>query len=141
MQLETPAATGAFPSRLLPDDVARRLAYYPRIFDVAMYVRRNLSRQIRLDDVAERAGMTPCSFSRYFTDKVGITFSALVKILRIEHALGELECRDGAISDLAEQTGYQSCCTFSRAFKEVMGQTPSEYRRRILLRSPGEYAI
>ena len=127
-----PSELAAFRSRLLPDEVRRRLAYYPRAREAAQYVRDNLSRPIRLEDVAERAGLTPCAFSRYFAEKVGITFSSLLKILRIEHALEELEVCDGAISRLAEKTGYQSGCTFSRAFKEVTGKTPSEYRRRLL---------
>jgi len=136
LQLDVPDGkaeeTRAFRSRLLPDEVQRRLAYYPRALDAALYVRANLARQVRLDDVAERAGMTSCAFSRYFAEKAGITFSSLLKVLRIERALEELEYRDGAISDLAVQSGYQSCCTFSRAFKEVVGKTPSEYRRRVL---------
>jgi two-component system response regulator YesN len=131
---------GVFSSRLLSAEVQRRLVYYPRVLDAALYVRDNLSRTIRLDVVAERAGMTPCAFSRYFTEKVGITFTTMMKILRIEHALGLIECGDGAISDLAEQTGYQSCCTFSRAFKEIIGKTPSEYRRRVLFGVPAEEA-
>jgi transcriptional regulator GlxA family with amidase domain len=127
-----PVELADFRSRLLSDDVRRRLAYYPRALAAAQYVRENLNRSIRLEDVAERAGLTPCAFSRYFADKVGITFSSLVKVLRIERALDELESCDGAISSLAERTGYQSGCTFSRAFKEVTGKTPSEYRRRLL---------
>ena len=130
----------AFSSRLLPDDVRRRLAYYPRALEAAHYVRENLRGSIRLDDVAERAGMTACAFSRYFAEKIGITFSMLVKTLRIERALEELEVCDGAIADLAEQTGYQSGCTFSRAFKEIMGTTPSAYRRRVLVGEPLEVA-
>ena len=126
--------------RLLPADVLRRLAYYPRALTAALYVRENLGRQIRLDDVAVRAGMTPCAFSRYFTEKVGMTFSGVVKALRIERAIEELECRDSSISELAGQTGYQSCCTFSRAFKEVIGKTPSEYRRHVLFGTPLEEA-
>ena len=127
-----PAELADFRSRLLPEDVRRRLAYYPRALDAAQYVRENLSGPVRLEDVAERAGLTPCAFSRYFAEKVGITFSTLVKALRIERALDELDTRDGAIAHLAEKTGYQSGCTFSRAFKEVTGKTPSEYRRRVL---------
>lgn len=125
------AETG-FQSRLLPDAVQRRLAYFPRALEAALYVRRNIGDPIRLEDVAGHAGMTPCAFSRYFAEKVGITFSSLLKVLRIEHALEQLESRDGAIGDLAEVAGYQSGCTFSRAFKDVTGKTPSEYRRRIL---------
>ena len=122
-----------FVSRLLPDEVQRRIVYYPRALEAACFVRSNLDQSIRLDELAARAGMTPNAFSRYFAEKVGITLSDLIKTLRIERALQELECRDGAISDLAEQTGYQSCCSFSRAFKDVMGETPSDYRRRVLL--------
>jgi transcriptional regulator GlxA family with amidase domain len=121
-----------FHSRLLSDDVQRRIAYYPRTLTAAQYVRENIGKPIRLETVASLAGLTPCAFSRYFAEKVGITFSTLVKTLRIEHAVDQIETRSGAISALATQTGYQSCCTFSRAFKDVMGQSPTEYRRRLL---------
>jgi transcriptional regulator GlxA family with amidase domain len=121
-----------FRSRLLSEEVQRRIAYYPRTVAAADYVRENIGRPIRLETVAALAGLTPCAFSRYFAEKVGITFSTLVKTLRIEHAVDQLETRSGAISALAELTGYQSCCTFSRAFKDVMGQSPTEYRRRLL---------
>lgn len=126
MQLE-------FSSRLLSDEVQRRLKYFPRALEAAVYVREHLDRPLRLEDLAARAGMTPNAFSRYFAEKTGITISNLIKILRIERALEWLERRDSAISDLAEQTGYRSCCSFSRAFKTMMGETPSEYRRRALL--------
>lgn len=128
-------ATAAFRSRLLAEDVQRRILYYPRTLAAAKYVQENIGGSIRLERAAALAGMTPCAFSRYFAEKIGITFSTLVKTLRIEHALGHLESRDGAISALAAQTGYQSCCTFSRAFKDVMGQSPSEYRRKMLFES------
>jgi transcriptional regulator GlxA family with amidase domain len=124
--------TQAFRSRLLADDVVRRILYYPRTLAAAVYVRDHVGEPIRLETAAALAGMTPCAFSRYFADKVGITFSTLVKTLRIEYALSHLEQRDGAISALAVRTGYQSCCTFSRAFKDIMGQSPSAYRRRML---------
>lgn len=123
----------AFQSRLLPEDVIRRLCYYRRAADAVEFARTHLDGPVRLEEVASNAGMTTSAFSRYFAAKIGMTYSNVVKILRIERALGELETQDAAISDLAEQTGYQSCCTFSRAFKAVMGQTPSEYRRLVLL--------
>lgn|GEM_PF-5185902 len=127
--------TQVFRSRLLADVIQRRIAYYPRAHAVAVYVREHIGEPIRLETVAALAGMTPCAFSRYFAEKIGITLSTLVKTLRIERALMDLEARDGAISALATRTGYQSCCTFSRAFKDVMGQSPSEYRRRMLFDS------
>jgi AraC-like DNA-binding protein len=123
----------AFHSRLLSSDIERRILYYPRALAAAMYVREHLGEPIRLETVAAIAGLTPCAFSRYFAEKIGMTFSTLVKTLRVEHALCHLEARDGAISALAAQAGYQSSCTFSRAFKDVMGESPSDYRRRMLV--------
>ena len=56
----------AFRSRLLSDDAQRRLAYYPRALEAALYARERLSGPVRLEVVADRAGMTASGFSRYF---------------------------------------------------------------------------
>ena len=119
-------------SRLVPSDTLRRLQYFPRALDAVAHAAERIKQPLRLEVVAAEAGMTPCAFSRYFTAKIGMTFSALLRLLRIERAIAELEAGDRAISELAHIAGYQSCCTFSRAFKEVVGETPSEYRRRFL---------
>jgi transcriptional regulator GlxA family with amidase domain len=76
--------------------------------------------------------MAPASFSRYFTEKIGLSFTALMKTLRIERALEELERHECSIELLACRSGYSSGWAFTRAFKEVLGETPSEYRRRLL---------
>lgn len=129
-----------FRSRLLSAEIQHRLAREPRALAAAHYARENVAQPVRLEVVSQRAGMTPSAFSRYFAEKVGITFSGLVKLLRIESALEALEYRDGAISSVALRSGYQSCATFSRAFKDVMGETPSEYRRRMLFMPAQERA-
>jgi transcriptional regulator GlxA family with amidase domain len=77
--------------------------------------------------------MTSAAFSRYFAEKIGLKFSHALKILRVEHALDHLEERDCSIEHLAYVSGYSNGCSFARAFKRVLGQTPSEYRRSFLL--------
>lgn len=121
-----------FHSRLLSQPVILRLEYYPRAMQAVLYARSTIPAPVRLEDVAMLAGMTPCSFSRYFAEKIGVPFSTALKVLRIERALQELEHRDCAIDLLASGCGYQSTCTFTRAFKRVVGTTPSEYRRLYL---------
>lgn len=121
-----------FHSRLLSAEVKRRLQYYPRALDTARYVQAHLEEPIRLEDVARNAGLVPCAFSRYFAEKTGITYSALLKLLRIERAIEILEARDESLTVLAGQIGFSSYCAFARAFKDVTGTTPSEYRRRVL---------
>jgi transcriptional regulator GlxA family with amidase domain len=119
-------------SRLLDDGLLKRLAYFPRAQRALAFAHDKLPASIRLDAVAAHVGMSSAAFSRYFAGKIGITFSYAVRALRIERALAELEKSDCTIESLACQNGYQSGCAFTRAFKEVVGETPSEYRRRLL---------
>lgn len=122
----------AFRSRFLNEKILKRLHYYPRALGVVLYAQSRLPETARLEDVATRCGMRPACFSRFFTDKIGITFSATLKILRIEHAVEALERQDCSIEVIASGSGYGSGCSFARAFKEVVGETPTEYRRRVL---------
>jgi transcriptional regulator GlxA family with amidase domain len=122
----------AFRSRFLNEKMLKRLHYYPRALEVVLYAQSLLPETVRLEDVAMRCGMRPACFSRFFTEKIGITFSATLKILRIERAVEALERQDCSIEVLATASGYGSGCSFARAFKEVVGETPTEYRRRLL---------
>jgi AraC-like DNA-binding protein len=122
--------TGEVRSRLIDDDVLQRLSYYPRAQAAVRHACGRLPEAICLADIASAAGMNPSAFSRYFADKVGMSLFAFLRTLRVELALRELERRDLSLSFLADCAGYRNAATFSRAFKAVVGQTPSEYRRR-----------
>lgn len=119
-------------SRLLDSQALKRLAYYPRAAQALAYACDLLPTTPKLQVVAEHVGMSTAAFSRYFAEKVGITFSEALRILRIERALEELERQECSIELLACRSGYSSGCTFTRAFREVLGESPSEYRRRLL---------
>lgn len=121
-----------FPSRLLGQQTLKRLSYYPRIMEAVQRARERLPRATNLREVAALAGMTPTSFSRYYSGKIGTSFSATMKRLRIELAMTALECGDCSIEEIAFRSGYHSGCALARAFREVTGETPSDYRRRVL---------
>jgi len=118
--------------RLLNEATLKRISYYPRASAAVLCIWDDLPSVARLETVASHVGMSATAFSRYFTEKVGMTFSEVTKLLRIEAALDELERRDCAIALLARCSGYRSGCAFTRAFREVLGETPSQYRRRLL---------
>jgi AraC family transcriptional regulator len=132
--VDTPRSEFAdlMPSRLLDDALRRRLAYFPRTARALAYACEHFPGNVSLGMVATHVGMSSAAFSRYFAEKIGITFTAAVRILRIERALAELEESECSIEGLACRNGYRSGPAFTRAFKDVVGETPSEYRRRIL---------
>jgi AraC family transcriptional activator FtrA len=126
------AQAGVLTSRFLDASTVKRLHYYPRALNAVLFATSRLPDTVRVEDVAEHFGMNSGAFSRFFAEKTGMTFSALMKILRIERALEQLELRECSVEFLASHSGYGSGCTFTRAFKEVLGETPSSYRRRMV---------
>lgn len=119
-------------SSLLKKSTLERLANHPRATRALRYACEHLPEVVKLNRVAASVGMTSPAFSRYFAEEIGLEFSGALKILRIERALRELERHDCAIERLAYCSGYRSACSFTRAFKAVLGQTPTDYRRRLL---------
>lgn len=118
------------PFRLLDDRTLRLISYFPSLQRVADFVRNN-PHDSGLPAAASIAGMTPSAFSRHFYGRTGMKFCDFSKRVRIECALAALEYSNHSVAQLAELSGY-SPCAFSRNFKQLVGTTPSEYRRTLV---------
>jgi AraC-like DNA-binding protein len=57
------------------------------------------------------------------------TFLASYRVNFAKHLLRSKGARSLRISDIALQSGFSSINSFNRAFREITGVTPSEYRR------------
>lgn len=92
------------------------------------YVLENLSGDIRLSEAARLAYMSEPSFSKYFKKASGMTFSDLVRRLRIANACRLLDSTDSSIADISAAVGYRNLANFNRQFRSETGYTPSAYR-------------
>ncbi len=68
-------------------------------------------------------------FSQYFHQKMGLTFSKYLETLRMNRACELIKQSALNIDEIAAAVGYQSTMSFRRAFKKVIGLTPSQYRQ------------
>lgn len=93
------------------------------------YVFANIDAEPRLSVAAEIAGMSESTFSRYFKAASGMTFSDMVKRLRLTQACRMLEHTDAPIAEIAYAVGYQNLSNFNRRFRDEYDVTPSEFRR------------
>ena len=93
------------------------------------YIFENLTDDIRLSTAARLAYMSEPTFSRYFRSATGMTFSNMVKKLRIAHARRLLDTTDAPIARVAELSGYRNIANFTRQFLAEVGATPTAYRR------------
>ncbi|WP_139491182.1 helix-turn-helix domain-containing protein [Brevibacillus dissolubilis] len=93
------------------------------------YLQRNYSKDIKLEEVAEQFHLSPYYLSKMFSQQCGITFIDYLTQLRIEQAKRYLAHSEKGLKEIAIEVGYANPNYFSRVFKKVTGQAPSEYRR------------
>jgi AraC-like DNA-binding protein len=93
------------------------------------YIFENLTDDIRLSTAARLAHMSESTFSKYFRSAAGMTFSAMVKKLRIAHARHLLDTTGASIAQVAQSSGYRNMANFNRQFLAEVGVTPTAYRK------------
>lgn len=93
------------------------------------YVFQNIQEGVRLKDASAILNMAPSSFCRFFKKKTGLTFMEYVKRVRVGIAAKLLVETDRRITQICYESGYNNLANFNHYFKNIMGKTPSEYRR------------
>ena len=92
----------------------------------------HIRRPIRLDELAEIAGLSPSQLQRSFKRFYGTTPVAIVNRLRIEAACHMLVDRRLEFNTIASELGYASASFFSTQFRQLMGMSPREFRKQRL---------
>jgi AraC family transcriptional regulator len=103
--------------------------YINRIDRVINYLRNNLDRSIKLQELASVACFSEFHFHRIFGAVSGETVNNFTGRLRLEKAARLLRYSSQSIIDLALECGFSSPATFSRAFHKAYGTTPSRFRK------------
>lgn len=83
-----------------------------------------------LDELAQQAGMSRTAFAQRFHALAGQTPMYYLTMWRMQKAKTMLESGNMTMSAIAEQTGYQSEASFSKAFKKCIGISPGACRRK-----------
>jgi AraC family transcriptional regulator len=101
-------------------------ARFRRVLDV---LDRELERGATLERLAAVAAFSKYHFHRQFAGLYGVGVYEYLKLGRLKRASYRLAFhRPGSVLDVALAAGYDGADAFARAFKQVLGQTPSEFR-------------
>ncbi|MGD8327158.1 MAG: GlxA family transcriptional regulator [Sphingomonadales bacterium] len=96
--------------------------------DLIDWISSHLSHPLKVEDLAERVGMTPRSFHRKFTEATGRPPGKFVERLRLDAARRLLAETDISVKEIAAQLGYQGSVGFIQAFERHLGLSPTSYR-------------
>ena len=78
--------------------------------------------------VAAIAHVSEAHFIRSFRATFGETPHRYLQRRRVERALFLLRETDRSVTDICFDVGFNSVGTFSRTFRDIVGETPSGYR-------------
>lgn len=90
-----------------------------------------LEPRLSIRDVARRLGTNESYISRALNSDIGQSFNAYVNSLRVEHAKNRMRDSRDPLLQIAMDSGFNSKATFNRVFRELSGQTPSQFRKSV----------
>jgi len=93
------------------------------------YIEENLTNDIDFREVARLALCSEYHFKRMFSFLAGITLSEYIRRRRLTLAAFELKDNKMKVIDIAFKYGYNSPDSFTRAFQNLHGLTPSEAKK------------
>ena len=100
-----------------------------RITDVISYIHKNYQEDISIDQLAQMSYVSPYYLCREFKRFTNSTIIQYVNVTRVMNAQRMFMETDKNITEISRDTGFSNITHFNRVFKNVMGMTPSNYRK------------
>ncbi len=103
--------------------------YQERINLVWLFIQNNLDENLKLEELAAIAFLSPYHFHRIFTAMTGESIIQYIRRLRLERAANRMIYTDHDITTIGLANGYETPAAFSRAFKQQFGSSPTTFRK------------
>ena len=100
-----------------------------RLQKMLEFIRQNYEKRIRLEEIAEAAGISKTEALRCFHMGVGSTPVTYLNEYRLGRAKKLLAETDRTVTQIAAETGFDSSSYFTRCFTGTFGITPMAFRK------------
>ncbi|WP_409346500.1 response regulator [Paenibacillus sp. MBLB4367] len=94
------------------------------------YVNEHFREDLSIQELSQKFYINPGYLSQLFKREVGEPFTAYIAKQRIAYACELLERTNMMIGEIAEISGYPDYFYFTRTFKKLTGQTPTQFRSK-----------
>ena len=100
------------------------------IHEALNFMEHNFQNDISVEDVAAVCGLNRSYFGKIFKQAVGKSPQEFLLSYRMAKAAELLKLTQFTIGDISQAVGYDNQLHFSRAFKNIYGMSPREWRNR-----------
>lgn len=125
---------------LLQASIAQEVIQNPRhlraMEDVMEIFRLDFAKPLTLEDLAQAVHLSPSHFSHLFKQFYQISPMHFLRNYRVEQVKRFLLTSDRNLTQIADLCGFSSIHVLSRAFKEVSGQSPSDFLQGVRKEQP-----
>jgi AraC-like DNA-binding protein len=90
---------------------------------------RTYAQPLDVPTLARIAHVSEAHFIRTFRATFGETPHRYLQRRRVERSMFLLRETDRSVTEISIDVGFRSLGTFSRTFRDIVGRSPSEYRR------------
>lgn len=103
--------------------------YEDRVDKVISFIGKHLDEELSLDTLSGVACFSKYHFHRLFTAHTGLSLQQYIKWLRLKRAAHQLIIdKESPIIEIALNAGFETHESFTRAFKQICGINPSDFR-------------
>ncbi len=95
-----------------------------RIAQVIQHIKTDFTKQLRIEDLADRAKMSPSSFHYHFKQVTSMSPLNYQKQLRLLEARRLMLVEKSTAANAADRVGYESPSQFSREYARMFGAPP-----------------
>lgn len=96
----------------------------------AEYVRQNFTGHISVAELADFCHCSESHLSHIFKKRIHVNINAYINKVRVEASKNFLVDSPSSIADIALNVGFYDPNYYSRVFSQLVGISPTEYRRR-----------
>ena len=100
------------------------------VSSVLSYCAENYKYNISLDEMAKKLHVSKYYISRLFSDKIKISLSNYINMLRVNDAKERLIKTADSVTEIGSKVGYNTIRSFNRAFLAHTGVQPREFRNK-----------
>lgn len=106
------------------------IAWYPQLRAIRRELYDNPNVEVTVDKLCRRLAVSRTYFHKIYLSAFGVTFRQDAIKSRLTYACKLLLETKLSVSAIAEKCGYESDSYFMRQFRQHMGCTPTEYRKK-----------
>ena len=110
----------------------QNLSSHDYLYQAAIYMNQHYNEDLSIAQLAQICNLSETHFRRLFKSKFSMSPLKYLNLIRVRESCVLLSRKPFQISEIAEMAGFQTLSSFNRQFKEIMGQSPTEWINHLI---------